>query len=72
MSRSCGRCERAFDAATWESLRVVDRMRREALRDIVSEWPWSNDAFLEVRVCTCGATVTRLVDSGRAPLHRVT
>jgi len=68
MSR-CGRCERALDAAAWDSLRVVDRLRREQLRDIVSEWPWPEDAFLEVRECACGATVTRLV-TGRAPAPR--
>ena len=68
MSR-CGRCERALDAPAWESLRVVERLRREQLRDIVSEWPWPEDAFLEVRACTCGATVTRLV-TGRGQATR--
>ena len=59
--KTCGRCARAFDPAAWASLRVVERLRYEQLRDLLTEWPWTRDTLLEVRACRCGATLSQLV-----------
>ena len=56
----CGRCGRAYERAAWEALRVVERLGHDELRDLLSEWPWPAETYLEVRQCRCGGTIARL------------
>jgi hypothetical protein len=57
---SCARCRATFDARSWPALRIVERLHRDQLADLFTEWPWEIDACLEVRVCRCGETLVRL------------
>jgi len=57
----CRRCKRALEDAAWTALPILARLEQKDLGDLLSEWPWSRDAVLEVRACKCGETVSRVV-----------
>lgn len=50
---------------TWSELALVDRIAREHATDLFTDWPWARDAVLEVRRCTCGELVTRVIEPGK-------
>jgi hypothetical protein len=56
---ACGRCGALHDETAWRSLRVVETLDRDRVRDLVTEWPWPAATVLEVRRCRCGATIAR-------------
>jgi hypothetical protein len=58
---SCVACNTTFDEPAWSALHTVELLYRHQLRDLLSEWPWADDAYLEVRACRCGGTVARLL-----------
>ncbi len=63
---ACSACAAHHDEVAWKDLAFVERIDRADASDLFSEWPWPRDAAVEVRRCTCGAPVSRVVES-RAP-----
>jgi hypothetical protein len=53
-STTCARCGASFDATSWGALALIDRLHHEQLRDLLTDWPWRADEFLEIRRCHCG------------------
>jgi hypothetical protein len=66
MHECCG-CNAQYDASTWRRLALVETLAPDHLRDLFTEWPWSREATLEVRRCTCGVTLAWL---DRATIER--
>jgi hypothetical protein len=60
--RACSVCATRYDEASWNQLAFVERVDRMDATDVFSEWPWPRDAVLEVRRCTCGEAVSRVIE----------
>jgi hypothetical protein len=49
-----------YDSNAWHALPFVETLGPDEARGVFTEWPWSRELTLEVRRCTCGATLTWL------------
>ena len=65
-THECRGCNAQYDEGAWRGLALVETQKPDQLRDIFTDWPWSRDASLEVRRCTCGLTLAWLTTSRRA------
>jgi hypothetical protein len=59
-AHECRGCYARYDVDAWRSLPFVETLGPDQLRDLFTDWPWSRDAKLEVRRCTCGLTLAWL------------
>jgi hypothetical protein len=55
---TCSFCGRSHDATEWRALELVDRIGRDRLDDVVTDWP--HDSSIEIRLCPCGKPMARL------------
>ena len=65
-THECRGCNAQYDEAAWRGLALVETQGPDELRDLFTDWPWSREAALEVRRCTCGLTLAWLMARSRA------
>jgi hypothetical protein len=61
---ACRLCRTVRDEKAWLALPRVARVAEDELATFVSRWP--DDVVVDVRACTCGAHIARLVCSAEA------
>jgi hypothetical protein len=61
--RTCGHCRASVPSEAWDTLPLVTRVDHEVVCTFIRDWPI--ERVIEVRRCSCGEEIARLVERER-------